>query len=110
MIRNILPAIALLALMAATAPSNSCQSNLDLETFFRQNIGLGQDQIAAIQSGQPVAKTLPPPTPAEVFLFGAVYVRAAPETYTSSAIWNAVASFPTISRLACLPSLPNFPI
>jgi len=72
---------AMLALMAATALPGPSQSNPDLRTFFRQNIGLGEDQITAIRSGQPVAMTLPPRTPAEVLLFGAVYIHAAPETY-----------------------------
>jgi hypothetical protein len=58
-----------------------CQFNPDLETFFRQNIGLSEDQTAAIRSGQPVAKALPPRTAAEVLLFGAVYIHATPETY-----------------------------
>ena len=71
---------ALVALIAATAVPGFCQSN-DLQTFFQQTVGLSQDQIASIRSGQPVAKTLPPRTPAEVFLFGAVYIHAAPDTY-----------------------------
>jgi hypothetical protein len=76
-----MPAAALLALMAATALPGPSQSNPDLRTFFRQNIGLTEDQIAAIRSGQPAAVTLPPRTPAEVLLFGAVYIHASPETY-----------------------------
>ncbi len=72
---------ALLALIAAAALPCFSQSNPDLQTFFRQGIGLSEDQIAAIRSGQPVAKTLPSRTPAEVFLFGAVYIHAAPESY-----------------------------
>jgi hypothetical protein len=46
--------------------------NPELETFFRQNIGLSQDQIANIRSGKSVAKALPSREPAEVFLFGAI--------------------------------------
>src|SRR5262249_7646805 len=52
-----------------------------LEEFFRQNIWLNADQIAAIRKGQPVSKVLPSRTPAEVLLFGAVYINAAPERY-----------------------------
>ena len=81
MIRSVMPIAALLVLIAAAALPGSSQSNPDLRTFFRQNIGLSEDQIAAIRSGQPVAVTLPPRTPAEVLLFGAVYIHAAPETY-----------------------------
>jgi hypothetical protein len=80
MMRSIALSAAIPAFLAATAPGPS-QLNPALETFFRQNIGLGEDQIAAIRSGQPVVKALPPRTPAEVLLFGAVYIHAAPETY-----------------------------
>jgi len=68
-------------LINAAAPACFSQSNPDLQTFFRQNIGLNQDQIAMIRNGQPVTKTLPSRTPAEIFLFGAVYIHAAPEAY-----------------------------
>jgi hypothetical protein len=80
-IRSVLPAAALLALIVAVAIPGFSQSNPDLQTFFRQDIGLSEDQIAAIRSGQPVAKTMPSRTPAEVFLVGAIYIHAAPESY-----------------------------
>jgi hypothetical protein len=76
-----MPAARLLVLIVAAVLPGSSQSNPNLETFFRQNIGLSEDQIAAIRSGQAVAKALPPRTPAEVLLFGAVYIHVAPETY-----------------------------
>jgi hypothetical protein len=81
MIRNIMPSTAVLAFVAGMALACPSQSNPDLETFFREKVGLSEDQIAAIHSGQPVVKPLPPRTPAEVLLFGAVYIHAAPETY-----------------------------
>jgi len=74
-------AAALLALFAAAALPRVSQSNPDLQTFFRQDVGLSKDEIAAIRSGQAVAKALPSRTPAEVFLFGAIYIHAAPESY-----------------------------
>jgi hypothetical protein len=73
--------IALLALISAAAFSGFSESNPDLQTFLRQNIGLSEDQIAAIRNGQAVTTTLPPRTPAEVLLFGAVYIHVTPETY-----------------------------
>jgi hypothetical protein len=81
MIRNIMPDAVMLALFAGIALTCPSQSNPDLETFFRKNVGLSEDKIAAIRSGQPVVKPLPPRTPDEVLLFGAVYIHAAPETY-----------------------------
>jgi len=73
-------ATALFLILAAPLPGNS-QANADVQTFFRQDIGLSDDQIAAIQNGTPVAKNMPSRTPAEVFLVGAVYIHAAPESY-----------------------------
>ena len=85
MIRIVMPTVALLVLIAATALPCCSQSNPDLQTFFQHNIELSPDQIAAIRSGQPVTKTLPSRTPAEVFLFGTVYIHAAPESYVQFA-------------------------
>jgi hypothetical protein len=79
--RSVILVAGLLVLIAATVLHAFSQSNRDLQRFFRQDIGLTQDQIAAIRSGQPVAKTMPSRSPAEVFLFGAVYIHAAPESY-----------------------------
>src|SRR5262244_2544511 len=50
-------------------------------TFFREFVGLNEEQIAAIRSGKAVAKVVESPTPDEVFVFGAVYIKAAPENY-----------------------------
>ncbi|MGA3372878.1 MAG: hypothetical protein ABSC48_14070 [Terracidiphilus sp.] len=79
--RSAIPSLLLLVLIAAAAPSGSAQSNARLWTFFEQNVGLSQDQIGDIRSGIPVVKILPARTPAEVFLFGAVYIHASPESY-----------------------------
>ena len=71
---------ALSVMLLASVPSFS-QSNSRLQEFFRNNIGLSEEQIAAIKSGRAVVKAMPSRSPAEVFLFGAVYVHAAPEKY-----------------------------
>ncbi len=81
MFRSVMPAAALVALIAAATLPGASQSNPDLQTFFRQDMALSQDQVAAIRSGQAVAKTMPSRTPAEVFLVGAVYIHAVPESY-----------------------------
>ena len=81
MLRSLIPTVALLVLIAAAALPGSSQLNPDLQTFFQQDLGLSQDQIASIRSGQPVAKTMPSRTPAEVFLVGAIYIHATPESY-----------------------------
>ena len=81
MFRSLIPTVALLVLIAAAVLPGFSQSNSGLQTFFRQDLGLSQDQIASIRSGQPVAKTMPSRTPAEVFLVGAIYIHATPESY-----------------------------
>lgn len=50
-------------------------------TFFREFVGLSEDQIGAIRSGKAVAKVIESRTPDEVFVFGSVYVEASPESY-----------------------------
>jgi hypothetical protein len=67
--------------VAASALPGSSQAASDLQKFFREDIGLNPDQIAAIHNGEPVAKNLPSREPAEVFLFGTIYIHAAPEKY-----------------------------
>jgi hypothetical protein len=85
MIRKVvLMALLLILIVAASLPGDA-QSNPDLPKFFREYIGLSAEQISAIQSGTPVAKTLPSRTPAEVFLFGAVWIHATPERYAQFA-------------------------
>ena len=49
--------------------------------FFREFVGLSEDQIGAIRSGKAVAKVIESRTPDEVFVFGSVYVEASPESY-----------------------------
>jgi len=79
--RTFILAVVLAALFTLAIPPAFCQSNPDVETFLQQNIGMTQDQIAAVRNGQAVAKTMPSRTPDEVFLIGAVHIHAAPESY-----------------------------
>lgn len=67
--------------IAAFGQHSFGQVNPRLQAFFEQNIGVTQDQIDDIRSGIPLVKSLPPRTPTEVFLFGAVYIHAKPESY-----------------------------
>jgi hypothetical protein len=77
---NIFVKTALFAVLLASVASFA-QSNPALHDYFQNNIGLNEDQFAAIKSGKAIVKAMPPRTPAEVLLFGAVYVHAAPEKY-----------------------------
>jgi hypothetical protein len=49
--------------------------------FFRDDVGLKEDQIADIRNGKAVAKVVESRTPEEVFVFGSVYVKSTPEKY-----------------------------
>lgn len=49
--------------------------------FFRQYAGLTDDQIESIKGGQAFAKIMDAGGADEVIVFGAVYVRATPESY-----------------------------
>jgi hypothetical protein len=69
----------MILILAAVVPASA--QDAKLLKFFEESVALTPDQIAAIRSGQPVAKTLPSRTPAEVFLLGAVYIHATPESY-----------------------------
>ena len=71
--RSAIAAAALMILIVAAVLPVSAQDP-KLTKFFQDSVALTPDQIAAIRSGQPVAKNLPSRTPAEVFLFGAIYI------------------------------------
>ena len=81
MSRSLTSIVTVLILIAAVGLHGSPQASPALQTFLRRDIGLSPDQISAIRNGQPVAKAMPSRTPAEVFLFGAIYIHAAPERY-----------------------------
>jgi len=70
-----------LLLLPLVQLSASKAQNVEPFTFFRDYIGLKEDQIAAIRNGKAVAKVIESRTPDEVFVFGAVYVRSTPEKY-----------------------------
>jgi hypothetical protein len=51
------------------------------ETFFREFVGLSDEQIQGVRSGKAIAILLPSPVPDEVFVFGTVYINSTPEQY-----------------------------
>ena len=65
--------------------------------FFREYVGLNDQQIATIRSGKALARVLESRTPDEVFVFGAVYVGSTPEKYVKLA-----------SNIDSLRKLPNY--
>jgi hypothetical protein len=85
-----------LVLLLVQLPASNAQ-NVEPFKFFRDYVGLQQDQIAAIQKGKAVAKIVESKTPDEVFVFGSVYVKSTPEKYLKLA-----------SDLEELRKLPNY--
>jgi len=75
--------IGLLSLSASLLASKESADDRQTEVtdFFKQYVGLSDDQIKAIHSGQSVARILDAPTADEVFVFGGVYVHSTPEEY-----------------------------
>ncbi len=71
--RRMLSQVLLLVVLSGAATSCFSQTNPNLQTYFRDYIGLSDDQIAAVRAGQAVAKTLHSRTSEEIFVFGAVY-------------------------------------
>ena len=96
--------ILILILIAVSGPCSSAQSNPRLQTFFEQNVGLTQDQIDDIRHGIPVVKILPVRASTEVFLFGAIYIHAAPESYP-----RLVLNLDNLRRLPNLPGSQSVP-
>jgi hypothetical protein len=70
----------LLLLSLVQLPVSNAQ-NVEPFKFFRDYVGLKEDQIAAIRNGKAVAKVVESRTPDEVFVFGSVYVQSTPEKY-----------------------------
>ena len=51
------------------------------DKFFRDFVGLNEDQIKAIHNGKAIAKILESRIPDEVFVFGSVHIASTPERY-----------------------------
>ena len=74
-----MPVIATLVLCYGTpAPPDAASL---LKSYFKQNLGVSDAEISSIRNGQPFARVLAPRTPAEIIVFGAVYINADPENY-----------------------------
>lgn len=77
--------------------------------FFREFVGLNEEQIAAIRSGNAVAKVVESRTPDEVFVFGAVYVEATPESYLKLASdTDALRKLPSYLAIQSFSDPPQF--
>jgi len=76
--------VALLALLLSPFNGSGVPAwddSAEPEKFFREFVGLNDDQIREIRDGKPVAKILDSPTADQVFVFGSVYIHSVPELY-----------------------------
>ena len=67
-------------LLLVQLPASNAQ-DVEPFKFFRDYVGLHEDQITAIRNGKAVAKIVESRTPDEVFVFGSVYVKSTPDKY-----------------------------
>jgi hypothetical protein len=70
-----------LLLLAISMTSAANEQVLVLDKFLRESVSLNAEQIDSVHRGKAVATVLESPTPDEVFVFGAVYIEAKPESY-----------------------------
>lgn len=77
--------LAVRALLICAALSCAAQTSGEPYTFFKQFVGLTDDQITSIQHGKAVTKLLSTKTPEEVAVFGAIYINASMEEYLKAA-------------------------
>jgi hypothetical protein len=96
--RNLLrSALVLVAALFALSLRAADDQSAEPFKFFKEYVGLSNEQIESIRGGKAIAKILDSRTPDEVFVFGAVRVDTTPEKYLKMA-----------SDVDALRKLPNF--
>jgi len=84
-------------LLSFVRPPVSNAQDVEPFKFFRDYVGLKEDQIATIRNGKAIARVIESRTSDEVFVFGSVYVQSTPEEYLKLA-----------SDIGELRKLPNY--
>jgi hypothetical protein len=82
--RRGIPGLALLVLFllpVAKGGIHAGETSSEPNKFFREFVGLNDEQIRQIREGKAFAKILDSPTADQVFVFGAVYINSTPERY-----------------------------
>ena len=80
------PILCTALLVVVLFPASEDQSQItdnstEPNRFYREFVGLTDEQIREIHGGKAVAKILDSPTADEVFVFGSVYIHSSPERY-----------------------------
>lgn len=81
MIRSVANILFYIGLVIGLSLPGISQSDAELQNYFKNSVGLSQNQIADIRGGKAIGKVLESRTPDEIFVFGAVYINAPPESY-----------------------------
>lgn len=81
MIRNIAVLFLYVSLLAGLPLQAVSQTSVALENYFKNAAGLSAAQIAEVRGGKALGKVLKSRTPDEIFVFGVVYIKAAPDSY-----------------------------
>ncbi|MCU1287246.1 MAG: hypothetical protein JWO13_3596 [Acidobacteriales bacterium] len=61
------------------------QTSAQLQDYFKNSVGLTPDQITDFRNGKPVVKVIQSRTPSDIVVFGAIYIKATPESYVQLA-------------------------
>jgi hypothetical protein len=85
MMRRVVQVVVLISLFTVGVSPGFSQTSAALQNYLSRTLGQSQDQIATIRNGQPYATNLEPRSPAEIFVFGVVYINADPESYVKFA-------------------------
>lgn len=85
MVRCATIVLASISLLAWCSPPAVAQSSAELQDYFKNSLGLTQEQITDIHAGKSVAKVMKSRTPDEIFVVGAVHINARPESYVQFA-------------------------
>jgi hypothetical protein len=81
MTRNILWLLVYVCLLSRLSPLAVSQTSAELESYFKNAAGLTAEQIAVVHGGKAIGKALKSRISDEIFVFGVVYIKAAPESY-----------------------------
>lgn len=73
--------VAYLSITIGLSCRGACQTSADLQSYFKQRIGLSQHQIDDIRKGKPISKEIKSRTRDDIIVIGSVYVNATPESY-----------------------------
>jgi hypothetical protein len=87
--------LALPSVVVGLVRPGACQTSAELQSYFTKNIGLNQGQVKEIRKGKPVIKVMKSRTPADIIIFGAIYIVASPEKYIG--LYNDVGGLRTLS-------------